>query len=58
MYRIRHKIENLFGRLKERFRVATRYDRCFIIFMSAIALAEKFFVSVISRNFRKSSSNR
>ncbi|AXI44017.1 hypothetical protein C1J02_20440 [Sulfitobacter sp. SK011] len=39
IYRNRHKIENLFGRLKDWRRVATRYDRCPVIFMSAIALA-------------------
>jgi transposase len=39
IYRSRHKIENMFGRLKDWRRVATRYDRCPIIFMSAIALA-------------------
>ena len=37
--RSRHKIENMFGRLKDWRRVATRYDRCPIIFLSAIALA-------------------
>ncbi|MFY9210831.1 MAG: IS5 family transposase [Aestuariivita sp.] len=39
IYRSRHKIENMFGRLKDWRRVATRYDRCPVIFMSAIALA-------------------
>jgi transposase len=39
IYRSRHKIENMFGRLKDWRRVATRYDRCPIIFMSALALA-------------------
>jgi transposase len=39
IYRSRHKIENMFGRLKDWRRVATRYDRCPIIFLSAIALA-------------------
>ena len=39
VYRARHKIENMFGRLKDWRRVATRYDRCPIVFLSAIALA-------------------
>ena len=38
-YRARHKIENMYGRLKDRRRVETRYDRCPIVFLSAIALA-------------------
>jgi len=28
LYRQRHKIENMFGRLKDRRRIHTRYDRC------------------------------
>ena len=39
IYRSRHKIENMSGRLKDRRRIATRYDRCPVIFMSEIALA-------------------
>lgn len=39
LYRQRHKIENLFGRLKDWRRIATRYDRCAHTFMSAIAIA-------------------
>ena len=38
-YRQRHKIENMFGRLKDWRRIHTRYDRCAHTFMSAIALA-------------------
>ena len=38
-YRARHKIENMFVRLKDWRRVATRYDRCPVVFLSAIALA-------------------
>jgi len=30
LYRQRHRIENMFGRLKDWRRVATRYDRCAI----------------------------
>lgn len=39
LYRQRHKIENVFGRIKDWRRVATRYDRCAHAFMSAIAIA-------------------
>ncbi len=35
----RHKIENGFTRLKDWRRVATRYDRCPKVFLSACALA-------------------
>lgn len=39
LYRQRHKIEIMFGRLKDWRRVATRYDRCAHTFLSAITLA-------------------
>jgi transposase len=39
LYRQRHKIEIMFGRLKDWRRVATRYDRCPKVFLSAVALA-------------------
>jgi transposase len=39
LYRQRHKIENLFARLKYWRLIATRYDRCPILFLSACALA-------------------
>ena len=38
-YRRRHRIEIMFGRIKDWRRVATRYDRCPKVFLSAIALA-------------------
>ncbi|HDR27711.1 MAG TPA: IS5/IS1182 family transposase, partial [Rhodovulum sp.] len=38
-YRKRHRIENSFARLKDWRRVATRYDRCPKVFLSASALA-------------------
>ena len=38
-YRKRHKIENSFARLKDWRRVATRYDGCPKVFLSASALA-------------------
>jgi len=37
-YKKRNRIEIMFGRLKDWRRVATRYDRCPKVFMSAIAL--------------------
>ena len=39
LYRLRHKIENMFGRLKDWRRIHTRYDRCAHTFMSAICIA-------------------
>jgi transposase len=39
LYRQRHKIENMFGRLKDWRRIHTRYDRCAYTFMSAISIA-------------------
>jgi transposase len=39
LYRHRHRIENMFGRLKDWRRIHTRYDRCAHTFMSAIAIA-------------------
>jgi transposase len=39
LYRQRHKIENMFGKLKDWRRIATRYDRCAHAFFSAIAIA-------------------
>ena len=38
-YKRRNPVEILFGRLKEWRRIATRYDRCPKVFLSAIALA-------------------
>ena len=38
-YKRRNRIKNMFGRLKDWRRVATRYDRCPKVFLSAIALA-------------------
>jgi transposase len=39
LYRERHRIENTFGRIKDWRRVATRYDRCADLFLSACCLA-------------------
>jgi putative transposase len=39
MYKQRHKVENMFGRLKDWRRIATRYDRCAHTFFAAICIA-------------------
>jgi transposase len=39
LYKQRHKIENMFGKLKDWRRIHTRYDRCAHTFFSAIAIA-------------------
>ena len=39
LYRQRHRIENMFGRLKRWRRIATRYDPCAHTFHSAICIA-------------------
>ena len=39
LYHQRHKIENMFGRLKDGRRIHTRYDRCSHTFFSAICIA-------------------
>jgi len=38
-YKQRHKIESMFGRHIDWRRIATRYDRCRELFLSAIVLA-------------------
>jgi transposase len=42
LYKQRHKIENMFGKLKDWRRVSTRYDRCAHTFFSAICIAAAF----------------
>ena len=42
LYKKRHLIENMFAKLKDWRRVATRYDRCAHTFMSAIHIAARF----------------
>ena len=37
-YRQRHRVENMFGKLKDWRRIHTRYDRCAHSFMSAICI--------------------
>ena len=39
LYRQRHKIENMFAKLKDWRRIATRYDRCAHTFFSSICIA-------------------
>ena len=39
LYKQRHKIENMFGRLKDWRRIHTRYDRCAHTYFSAICIA-------------------
>ena len=39
LYKHRHKVENMFGRLKDWRRVATRYDRCAHTYFTAILIA-------------------
>lgn len=39
LYKRRHKIENMFARLKDWRRIAMRYDRCAHTFFSAVCLA-------------------
>jgi transposase len=39
IYKTRHKIENLFAKLRDWRRIATRYDRCAHTFFSAICIA-------------------
>lgn len=42
LYQQRHRIENMFARLKDWRRIHTRYDRCAHTFLSAIQLAASF----------------
>jgi transposase len=39
LYRQRHKVENMFAKLKDWRRIHTRYDRCAHTFFSAICIA-------------------
>ena len=39
VYRHRHRIENMFARLKDWRRIATRYDRCADLFQAAVVFA-------------------
>jgi putative transposase len=39
LYRQRHRIENMFAKLKDWRRIAMRYDRCAHTFFSAVCIA-------------------
>jgi len=39
LYKKRHKIENMFAKLKDWRRIAMRYDRCAHTFLSSICIA-------------------
>jgi putative transposase len=39
LYQQRHKVENMFGKLKDWRRIAMRYDRCAHTFFSALCIA-------------------
>lgn len=39
LYKQRHKVENMFAKLKDWRRIATRYDRCAHAFLSSICIA-------------------
>ena len=39
LYKQRHKVENMFAKLKDWRRIHTRYDRCAHTFFSAICIA-------------------
>lgn len=45
-YKKRNRIENMFGRLQDWRRIATRYDRCPKVFCSAITLAATVILSL------------
>jgi putative transposase len=42
LYKRRHKIENMFAKLKDWCRISTRYDRCAHTFLSTIYIACTF----------------
>jgi transposase len=49
-YKLRNRIEIVFGRLKDWRRVATRHDRCPRIFLSAVALAATVMFVLLSNS--------
>ena len=57
-YKRRNRIEIMFGRLKDWRRVATRYDRCPKVFLSATALAALviYWLSVLTLSWWATSS--
>jgi len=42
LYKKRHKVENMFAKIKDWRRIAMRYDRCAHTFFSAICIAATF----------------
>lgn len=42
LYKKRHKVENMFAKIKDWQRIAMRYDRCAHTFFSAICIAATF----------------
>jgi len=50
LYKQRHKIENMFAKLKDWRRIATRYDRCAHTFMSAICIAATIIFWIINES--------
>jgi transposase len=42
LYKQRHKVENMFAKIKDWRRIAMRYDRCAHTFFSAICIAASF----------------
>lgn len=42
LYKSRHRIENMFAKIKDWRRIAMRYDRCAHTFFSAICIAATF----------------
>ena len=46
LYRSRHKIEDMFAKIKDWRRIHTRYDRCAHTFMSAITIAATVIFSI------------
>lgn len=57
-YRHRSRIEIMFGRLKDWWRVATRYDRCPTAFLSAVALAATVIFWLLKRVLTLGMCNR
>jgi transposase len=51
LYKLRHKIENMFGRLKDWRRIHTRYDRCAHTYFSAICIAAAVLLALINESW-------
>jgi transposase len=46
LYRQRHRVENMFAKLKDWRRISTRYDRCAHTFFSAICISASVIFSL------------